>query len=555
MAPFPEDEIMTIKRLEVALKKSDFKLLKEGAYKLHEKYHSHHHFEYPDLLQIILDEVEANYAVPPEIKDILIPTIKDILNQDNQPGQKVSSLTSLSYGINSSFEEKQTEIKKPEFEKIERPKETEQPQEEFIKPFQEFTPIKPVETVQEEPQKIDEPEIFEIPEENFEPNTNLSSFAQTYDVEPTEDIVTGDPVMIQQNFFDKTVEQPSLQAFGQPTQPTEELTAPSEEPIETVEEVIEPINNEPIEYLSSVENNSFEAFEQQEQKEEIYTPREIEQPIEEIKENYEEKVLMPQEPEVYAGNEACEAAPGVKQKSVAIFFGQDSSGEKVKNITKYRELIHRQKDFSLDEIIGLINEIKTQADTNVSELQIFLEKLKPTEHHINLITNSQSANLIDLFKQSEITYSVFNFSEDKRINLLSLLGLTNLYKCKECDSEYLDSSEKISPFILQCPKCKGAMLPDLYTTKGEINLDYYNSSVIALANSDIWLLVHPSLNEKLTLNMLRSALKVSSKVEEIYIVEKDINIRETYKKLFEDINPNIKINNSLNVIEDFFSSI
>ena len=356
-------------------------------------------------------------------------------------------------------------------------------------------------------------------------------------------------------FFDKTVEQPSLQAFEQPIQPTEELTAPPEEPIETVEEVVEPINNEPTEYLSSVENNSFEAFKQQEQKEEIYTPREIAQPIEEIKENYEEKILMPQEPEVYAGNEACEAAPGVKQKSVAIFFGQDSSGEKVKNITKYRELIHRQKDFSLDEIIGLINEIKTQADTNVSELQIFLEKLKPTEHHINLRTNTQSANLIDLFKQSEITYSVFNFSEDKRINLLSLLGLTNLYKCKECDSEYLDSSEKISPFILQCPKCKGAMLPDLYTTKGEINLDYYNSSVIALANSDIWLLVHPSLNEKLTLNMLRSALKVSSKVEEIYIVEKDINIRETYKKLFEDINPNIKINNSLNVIEDFFSSI
>ena len=124
MAPFPEDEIMTIKRLEVALKKSDFKLLKEGAYKLHEKYHSHYHFEYLDLLKIILDEVEANYAVPPDIKDILIPTIKDILSQDNEQTNRISSLTSLSYGVhNNSNNSPQVEIKKPEFERIERPQE------------------------------------------------------------------------------------------------------------------------------------------------------------------------------------------------------------------------------------------------------------------------------------------------------------------------------------------------------------------------------------------------------------------------------------------------
>ena len=46
MAPFPETEIMTLKRLEVALKKGDFKLLRDGTYKLHEKYHSGYEFEY-----------------------------------------------------------------------------------------------------------------------------------------------------------------------------------------------------------------------------------------------------------------------------------------------------------------------------------------------------------------------------------------------------------------------------------------------------------------------------------------------------------------------------
>ena len=62
MAPFPEAEIMTIKRLEVALRKMDFKLLKDGAYKLHEKYHGGHRFEYLDLLQDILVEILNNTA-------------------------------------------------------------------------------------------------------------------------------------------------------------------------------------------------------------------------------------------------------------------------------------------------------------------------------------------------------------------------------------------------------------------------------------------------------------------------------------------------------------
>ena len=124
----------------------------------------------------------------------------------------------------------------------------------------------------------------------------------------------------------------------------------------------------------------------------------------------------------------------------------------------------------------------------------------------------------------------------------------------ECDNEYLETNEKINSFIMQCPKCKEAMLPDLYSPKGEINMDYYNSAIITLANSDTWLLVHPSLTEKLTLNMIRSAMKVSSKVKEVYVLDKDINIRETYRKLFEDINPEIKVSSDINAIEEFFSN-
>jgi len=112
MAPFPETEIMTIKRLEVALRKMDFKLLKDGAYKLHEKYHSGFKFEYLDLLKDLFLDISNNASIPEDIKDILTPTIEDILSSqgiktdtttspyDAINHNRVSSLTSLTYNTN-----------------------------------------------------------------------------------------------------------------------------------------------------------------------------------------------------------------------------------------------------------------------------------------------------------------------------------------------------------------------------------------------------------------------------------------------------------------------
>ena len=97
MAPFPEAEIMTIKRLEVALRKMDFKLLKDGAYKLHEKYHGGHRFEYLDLLKDIYIEISNNPTIPDDVKDILSPTIEDILSQG---GVRTDVSTSPSESLN-----------------------------------------------------------------------------------------------------------------------------------------------------------------------------------------------------------------------------------------------------------------------------------------------------------------------------------------------------------------------------------------------------------------------------------------------------------------------
>ena len=82
MAPFPESESMTIKRLEVALRKKDMQLLKDGAYKLHEKFHTGHRFEFISELEQILKYVQE-HDIAQEIKEILCPTIEEILAPDS----------------------------------------------------------------------------------------------------------------------------------------------------------------------------------------------------------------------------------------------------------------------------------------------------------------------------------------------------------------------------------------------------------------------------------------------------------------------------------------
>ncbi len=464
MAPFPETEIMTIKRLEVALRKMDFKLLKDGAYKLHEKYHSGHRFEYIDLLKELYVDISNNMSIPSDIKDILVPTIEDILSEQipqteensdyktSYTQNKVSSLTSLSYNSSIKQEEKlQTEIK----EQQNSPNKiyTQSP---FVKePFKEFY-------------------------DNQDYQTRMSLKEET-----------------QQGLFDTS--------------------------------------NQTIEYKEEAEKT-------------------IEQPQENIKENIEEngqKIENTIQKET--DNKVRE-----ETKSIAIFFSQNNSDEKIKNISRLKAMFSNLRQSPVGEMADLIKEINTQANTNVVELQVILEQLKSLGHNINLVTNSQSAEFIDLFNSNNIKYGIFNPQNENDINFLPLFGLTNRFKCHNCSHELQWEDKNNIPIILQCPKCKDIMTMNVYgAKKGDctININYYNSCAIAMANSKIWLLIHPSLDEKITFNMLRSALKISNQVKEIYILDKDINVRETYKKAFLNINENIKINTQMNALEDFFNLV
>jgi len=505
MAPFPEAEIMTIKRLEVALRKMDYKLLKDGAYKLHEKFHGGHKFEYLDLLEEILLEVSENVQVPSDIKDILCPTIEDILLQAGGEARE-------SYDVPSNNQQERS--------------------------------------ISENSPKINAFDAFGA-QKSSNSQMPMRHFTQSpFSAQPFKEFNAAGPSVHNETtplfFADQVSNIEKQQAQEDKVENQNQIT--SSEASDNQEEVLHQETN-------TQEENKQEVFENQEN-EEALTQEEnkVEQPQQEDT-LQEQQEIQPQE------NTETEQfhKEDIEKKSIAIFYGQDCSLEKIKNINKLRKLLSKEntQNTSIMEISKLISEITTQADVNVIELQGILEKLKNNSHKSSLITNSQSAMFFELFNAGNIEYDICDVDFETDINLNPLYGLSNLFVCSECEEKYLDTKVGIRPLVFECPKCKNPMLPDFYApTQGEeLNMEYYNSSFASLANSKIWLLIHPSFNDKISSDMIEYAFRVSKCVEEVYILDKDINVRETYKYVFSKINPEVKIYTDNNALEDFLNLI
>ncbi len=75
-----ESETLILKRLESALNNGSSEQLKVAAYKLHEKFHSGHKFEYKNELKQVLDYVETQ-SFEEDTTILLTSTIKEILSQ------------------------------------------------------------------------------------------------------------------------------------------------------------------------------------------------------------------------------------------------------------------------------------------------------------------------------------------------------------------------------------------------------------------------------------------------------------------------------------------
>jgi len=330
MTPFPEVELVTIERLEVALRNGNEKLLKEGSYKLHEKYHSGYKFEHLDKLRNILTAVKNNTSVPNDIKEILCPTIEDILAESEEnyaPQSRVSSLTQLSYNAGESN----------------------------------TSNVAVQET--EHQDKISAFDVFSLSREEMTSKENRS-YSQS-------------PFQSESNA--------PFQEFKMPETSTK----------------IQQSENE-------LKINSFENHELQQ-------PQQTQQTI--FQENSSE---------ITSGNlENNEQYSTPKElKEVSIFYCQDVSNEKIKNVLRYRELVSKfeYEHNSLNEILHLISEINVQSNTNIMELKNILDQLQISKNNVNLITNSSSANLIGLMEQMEYSYSLYERKEDKQIALMPVFG-------------------------------------------------------------------------------------------------------------------------------------
>ncbi len=90
-----ESETLILKRLESALNNGSSEQLKVAAYKLHEKFHSGHKFEYKNELKQVLDYVETQ-SFEEDTTILLTSTIKEILSQaDVIQEEKESSVSDI----------------------------------------------------------------------------------------------------------------------------------------------------------------------------------------------------------------------------------------------------------------------------------------------------------------------------------------------------------------------------------------------------------------------------------------------------------------------------
>lgn len=110
MAPYPETETMTLKRIEVAIKKRDWTLLSEGISKIREKFETNHHWEHSSQWRDLLLLAESA-RLPEDLWKTFCSMVARILENERMPlpvhNPATSSPTQLQ---EDSFEQKEQQI-------------------------------------------------------------------------------------------------------------------------------------------------------------------------------------------------------------------------------------------------------------------------------------------------------------------------------------------------------------------------------------------------------------------------------------------------------------
>jgi hypothetical protein len=189
MAPFPETETMTLKRIEVSIKKRDWALLNDGLLKIQEKLTTNHKWEFFRQWRELLSMAEEQ-NLPPELFASFSSAIRNILSSDNDDDVVIiPSLDEISREESIQIEEEPVEQSSPA-EEIELSLETEEPQ-----------PQQPQQQQQQLPLAEEKPEPVPV---FVEPVVNVAPQEQTLKQEVEPELKMRDYSMI---FYNEDIDE------------------------------------------------------------------------------------------------------------------------------------------------------------------------------------------------------------------------------------------------------------------------------------------------------------------------------------------------------------
>ena len=509
MAPFPEAEDMTIKRLYVALKRSDMQLLQMGAHKLHEKFHTGHKFELLDDLRQILAYVEEQ-AIPNDVKDLLTRTITDILNG------------------NAPYQEQKNEY---------APYEQENPIHSYNS---EFNPQESYSAPSYEQYQQVSSELL-----NINQNESPSAYNSIKNESSPIDIIYPEtkPMPVIENAQEQTYLQ-----HNNDTLLNSEENKPQEEQVQTsipVQEIKEEAQEETISY------ENIQVEENKENEPEIKDEVQIEnkqygQPIQpestpiinntQEAENSKDNEIILEEKESTIEN----VAVFYDDKATVIDYLQNKAyRSEIDSITLKKEA-HPLENASISKNI---------VDIPTDEINEIIKMLSTIKGDFYFITTSKSENIIKTFIDNYVNFEIPLVNEgmtgNKAAKLIPLFGLSNLFVCPKCGNKEYFGGIHNKVLSLQCKKCSSDMYPDIYEAENyETNANpyYWIKAMNSMAKADTWILINPPLenNRSLTAEFLKSSFE-ASKPKKVYILSKETTKKEYYKQLFKEINPQTEI--------------
>ncbi len=261
---------------------------------------------------------------------------------------------------------------------------------------------------------------------------------------------------------------------------------------------------------------------------------------------FEEIEVSFQEEEKYAINQ-----------SIALFYDDPHPVADFVKIKRYRDKLNtlflsNEKNIDYD-FLKEISQINNAVDTQVSGIDKILSMMKSSKFKTSLITSSQSQNILRTLYEKKVDFELastknlqYDFSQDNSgLDFIPLLGLSNMYICPSCNFKTFSRDFSVKTVCIQCSNCENIAFPDLYPLNPEnplCNPIFWQKGLSAFINSKVWFIINPPLdeNKEIIFDFLKTAA-TSSRPEEIYILSKENDKKDIYKKMFEQVLVNTTI--------------